>query len=69
MKKICLVIMCGLLGLCQASAQSSAICEGNKLYKEGRYDDALAAYDKAEKKSGRFNRHVQPLKYPGKKGR
>ncbi|ULQ52345.1 tetratricopeptide repeat protein [Flavihumibacter fluvii] len=50
MKKISLVIMCGLFGVFQSSAQSSAIREGNKLYKEGRYDDALVAYDKAGKK-------------------
>lgn len=29
------------------AAQSSAINEGNKLYREGRFDAALSAYDKA----------------------
>jgi Ca-activated chloride channel homolog len=42
-------------------AQSSAIREGNKLYKEGRYDEALAAYEKAAQKNkgdltARYNR-------------
>ncbi|MBZ5857947.1 tetratricopeptide repeat protein [Flavihumibacter profundi] len=35
----------------RVQAQNPAIREGNKLYREGRFDDALAAYDKAAKKN------------------
>lgn len=35
----------------KTGAQTSAIREGNKLYKEGKFDEAMAAYDRAVKKN------------------
>ena len=34
-----------VLGVIQADAQSSAVREGNKLYREGRFEEAVSAYD------------------------
>jgi Ca-activated chloride channel homolog len=55
------VLFFALLFCTAVTAQSSATREGNKLYKEGRYDEALAAYDKAAQKNkddltARYNR-------------
>lgn len=49
-KSILFGLMAIFTGL-QVSAQSPAIREGNKLYKEGRFDEALAAYEKATAKN------------------
>lgn len=51
MSRQVLILFLAIAGIQRGNAQNTAIREGNKLYKEGRYDDALTAYDKAVKKN------------------
>lgn len=48
--KIQLIIFIVLMAAMPVLAQESAVREGNKLYREGKFDEAIAAYDKAIEK-------------------
>src|ERR1700752_2180528 len=51
MKKISLLIVFLSSSSILVLAQTTEIREGNKFYKEGKYDEALEAYNKAVKKN------------------